>query len=178
MRIVIDGYNLLKAMPECRALETLDPEQVREHLIALLGRYRRLKGHHVVVVFDGWLEGHPPPRHLHNRGVQVIYSRRGGPADDVIRRMASHVAHQGVVVASDRALARHTECEGAEVIGSAEFGERWRTALPSSGRGETDRPEMPHPASQSPQKGLRTGRHVPNGGAKASCTISSGLSRG
>jgi predicted RNA-binding protein with PIN domain len=154
MRIVIDGYNLLKAMPECRALEVLDPEQAREHLIALLGRYRWLKGHQVAVVFDGWLGGHLLPRRSHTRGVQLIYSQRGEQADDVIRRMAPQVAHQGVVVTSDRLLARHMERVGAEVIGSGEFGERVCRALSQSGGERTyERPEESSAASQAQQKG-------------------------
>jgi uncharacterized protein len=154
MRIVIDGYNLLKAMPECRALEPLAPEQAREYLIALLGRYRWLKGHQVAVVFDGWIGGHLLPRRSHTRGVQVIYSQRGEQADDVIRRMAPQVAHQGVVVTSDRLLAQHMERVGAEVIGSGEFGERLRTALSHSGGERTsERPEVHSSASQAQQKG-------------------------
>jgi uncharacterized protein len=154
MRIVIDGYNLLKAMPECRALESLGPEQAREHLITLLGRYRWLKGHQVAVVFDGWLEGQLLSHRLHARGVQVIYSQRGELADDVIRRMAPQVAHQGVVVTSDRPLARHVERAGAEVVGSAEFGERLRTALSHSGRERTrEGPEVDPSASDPQRKG-------------------------
>jgi uncharacterized protein len=152
MRIVIDGYNLLKAMPECRALESLDPEQARERLIALVGRYRWLKGHQVAVVFDGWLEGRPLPRRLHSRGVQVIYSQRGEQADDVIRRMAPQVAHQGVVVTSDRPLAQHVARVGAEVIGSAEFAERLRTALSYSGRERTCEPLEGHSSVSQPQQ--------------------------
>jgi uncharacterized protein len=133
MRIIIDGYNLLKAMPECRSLETLDSERARDHLIGLLGRYRWLKGHQVSVVFDGWLDGHFLPRRLNIRGVQVIYSQRGEQADDVIRQMAPQVAHQGVVVTSDRVLAHHMQCLGAEVMASAQFGERLRTALEKGG---------------------------------------------
>lgn len=152
MRIIIDGYNLLKAMPECRALESLDPEQAREHLIDLLGRYRWLKGHHVAVVFDGWLGGGPLPRRLHSRGVQVIYSQRGEQADDVIRRTAPQVAHQGVVVTSDRLLAQHMRRLGAEVIGSAEFGERLRRAVSYSG-GERPREHSEgHTSALPPQQ--------------------------
>ena len=137
MRIVIDGYNLLKAMPEYRHLQDVDLERARDHLIAQLGRYRWRKGHPVTVVFDGWLDGYLLPRRMNTRGVEVIYSQRGEQADEVIRRVAPLVAHQGVVVTSDRALAQHLQRLGAEVIGSAEFGERLRAALFEAERGET-----------------------------------------
>ncbi|MBI3325080.1 MAG: NYN domain-containing protein [Nitrospinae bacterium] len=129
MRILIDGYNLLKALPECRALEALDPDGARDHLLDQLGRYRWLRGHHLTVVFDGWRGGQPVERHARAYGVQVIYSKRGEQADAVIRRLAPQVAHQGVVVTSDRALVSEVQRSGAEVIGSADFGERLARAL-------------------------------------------------
>lgn len=152
MRIVIDGYNLLKAMPECRALEDVALERARDHLIALLGRYRWLKGHQVTVVFDGWLDGYLLPRRMNTRGVQVIYSQRGEQADDVIRRVASQVAHQGVVVTSDRALAHHLQRLGAEVIGSAEFGARLHAALFEGEKGGTDDPQEAYAPPRQPQQ--------------------------
>jgi predicted RNA-binding protein with PIN domain len=82
----------------------------------------------------------------------VIYSQRGEQADDVIRRMAPQVAHQGVVVTSDRTLARHVERVGAEVIGSAEFGERLRTVLSHSGREKTCEGTEVDPSASEPQR--------------------------
>jgi predicted RNA-binding protein with PIN domain len=159
MRIVIDGYNLLKALPECRPLEALDPERARDHLIALLGRYRWLKGHAVTVVFDGWLDGQPLPRRLNARGIQVIYSQRGEQADEVIRRMGPQVAHQGIAVSSDRALARYLGQLGVEVIGSSEFGARLRAALQDRRQEGTDgqQNDFPSPPQSNPK---RTGRRA------------------
>jgi predicted RNA-binding protein with PIN domain len=154
MRIVIDGYNLLKAMPEYRHRDDLDLERARDQLIALLGRYRWLKGHQVTVVFDGWIDGDLLPRRLNTRGVQVIYSQRGEQADDVIRRVAPQVAHQGVVITSDRALAQHMQRLGAEVVGSAEFAERLHAALFEGEKGRTDDLQEAYvPPGQPHQKG-------------------------
>ena len=154
MRIIIDGYNLLEAIPECRALEADDAERARNHLVAQLGRYHWLKGHQVSVVFDGWLGGSVVPGRGQVRGVQVIYSQRGEQADDVIRRMAPQVAHQGVVVTSDRALAHSMQRLGAEVIASAEFGKRLRAALMEGGKDVTgDQPGATARPRRLQQKG-------------------------
>jgi len=153
MQIVIDGYNLLKTVPECRALEASDPESARDHLLTQLGRYQSLKGHHLTVVFDGWLSGHPVERRVRVHGVQVIYSKRGELADAVIRRLAPQVAHQGVVVTSDRELASRVRQTGAEVISSAEFGERLRGALLTRERGAVELDEE----STSPRTSHRKG---------------------
>lgn len=154
MRIVIDGYNLLKSVPECRALEAIDPDSARAHLLDQLGRYRLLKGHHITVVFDGWLGGQPLERHSRAYGLQVIYSKRGEQADEVIRRLAPQVAHQGVVVTSDRALASQIQRSGAEVIGSAEFGERLIQALLARETGMDDEiPDESVPQRTDQKKG-------------------------
>ena len=154
MRIVIDGYNLLKALPDCRGIEANDPDAARDYLLVQLGRYRWLRGHQITVVFDGWIGGHPIERRSQASGVQVIYSQRGEQADAVIRRLAPEVAHQGVVVTSDRALASSVQQAGAEVIGSVEFGERLRKAL---GAGERDTgghaSTTPDPSQPARQKG-------------------------
>jgi predicted RNA-binding protein with PIN domain len=89
---------------------------------------------------------------MHTRGVEVIYSQRGEQADDVIRRVAPLVAHQGVVVTSDRALAQHMQRLGAEVIGSAEFGERLHAALCEAERGETGAQQGASSPLRQPQR--------------------------
>ena len=149
MRIVIDGYNLLKAIPDCRALEAKDPEAARDALITRLGRYRWLRGHQVTIIFDGWLAGPPLQRRTNARGVQVIYSQRGEQADTVIRRSAPEVAHQGVVVTSDRALASDMRRLGVEVISSAEFGERLRKTFSGLDEGNADEQRPPLRAGSS-----------------------------
>lgn len=154
MRIVIDGYNLLKALPDCRGIEARDPEAARSYLLVQLGRYRWLRGHQITVVFDGWIGGHPVEQRTQTSGVQVIYSQRGEQADAVIRRLAPQVAHQGVVVTSDRALASHVQQAGADVIGSVEFGERLRKALVPGDKGTGGaRSTMPEPSPEWPRKG-------------------------
>jgi uncharacterized protein len=136
MRIVIDGYNLLQVIPECRNRQGIDPQGAREFLIMQLGRYHWLRGHYVAVIFDGWRDGLPLQRHTQSRGVQVIYSQRGEQADDVIRRMAPQVAHQGLIVTSDRTLAGAVARLGADVIDSKSFGERLQAALLGTERGK------------------------------------------
>jgi predicted RNA-binding protein with PIN domain len=166
MRIVIDGYNLLKAIPECRNREGIDPQGARDLLIVQLGRYHWLRGHHITVIFDGWRDGHPLQQHSQSRGVQVIYSQRGEQADDVIRRMASHVAHQGMVVTSDRALAGALERLGADVIDSESFGERLQAALLGAARGkdgdvgeQSMAPQNKKGPSRRPSRAVRQREH-------------------
>lgn len=161
MRILVDGYNLLKAIPECRSLEAMDPERARDRLLALLGRYRWLKGHQMTVVFDGWLSGLPLSRRLTSHGIQVIYSQRGEQADEVIARMGPQVAHQGIVVSSDRALTNRLERQGVEVIGSSAFGERLHAALqpgPKNAPDDAQETGSSSPQGRAPGSGRRGSR--------------------
>jgi hypothetical protein len=157
MRIVIDGYNLLKAIPACRHREDVDPQGARHLLISQLGRYHWLRGHDMTVIFDGWRDGHPLQHHSQCRGVRVIYSQRGEQADDVIRRMASYVAHQGIIVTSDRSLADTLVRLGADVMDSKAFGERLHAALQDGERGK-ERNSTPDTGGQALESGQKKGR--------------------
>ena len=57
MLIAVDGYNFIKQSPELRQLEQIELQKAREALIEQLARYKRLKGHAIIVVFDGWQAG-------------------------------------------------------------------------------------------------------------------------
>jgi uncharacterized protein YaiI (UPF0178 family) len=109
------------------------------------------------VIFDGWRDGHLLRQDSQSRGVQVIYSQRGEQADDVIRRMASQVAHQGIVVTSDRVLADTLERLGADVMDSKAFGERLLGALQGGARGK-DRDNAPGTGGQAPGSRQKKGR--------------------
>jgi predicted RNA-binding protein with PIN domain len=86
MHVIIDGYNLL-ALSGWTATGA-PSETAREALLRRLAAYRHRKGHALTVVFDGWQRGHPIESVEHRAGVQVIYSKRGERADQVIERLA------------------------------------------------------------------------------------------
>ena len=122
MHLIIDGYNLLGARREMRA----NAEPARERLLQELMHYRRHKGHPITVVFDGWRQNMMTERYEHRSGVQVIYSKKGQAADQVIHRLASEFGRDCAVVSSDREVADFAKTQGAFVIGAAEFDARLR----------------------------------------------------
>ena len=85
--IIIDGYNVLAVRGWTASSLSQDIEQFREQLIQDLSRYWYFKGHPVTLVFDAWREPHNEHRE-HRSGVEVIYTRRGERADQVLQRMA------------------------------------------------------------------------------------------
>jgi len=81
--LIIDGYNVLGLTGKF----SNRLESAREEFLRALGSYRHRTGHSVTVVFDGWQQGQPLEQHEHRAGVEVIYSKRGEKADQVIQRL-------------------------------------------------------------------------------------------
>ena len=129
MWIVIDGYNLIRRSPALAPLDRRDLKEGRDALLAALGAYRRLKGHRITVVFDGWERGEASERAALVAGMQVVFSRRGERADQAILRLVEKAAAGSVVVTSDRGLAQQVALTGAVVLSAEEFEERLDRAL-------------------------------------------------
>jgi predicted RNA-binding protein with PIN domain len=128
MRILIDGYNLIKRSPHFREFERIELQRAREALLEELSRYKRLKGHAITVVFDGAPDARKRETPARPRGVDVIFSRAGQKADDVLKRIAAEKKGEILVVTSDREVAHFAEKKGASVIGADEFAERMEMA--------------------------------------------------
>jgi predicted RNA-binding protein with PIN domain len=119
--LIIDGYNLLGAGSRGKSAGEAWSEAAREDLLRRLAAYRQRRGHAVTVVFDGWRAGGPSEQRDHRGGVQLIYSRRGEQADEVIRRLASTYGAGCAVVTSDAEIGRSARAAGALVIMAQEF---------------------------------------------------------
>ena len=88
-RIIIDGYNFIRQSSKLRSYESLELAKGRDKLIEMLVRYRTFKQHPIVVVFDGWQEGSLIGKRTIEKGIEIIYSKRGEKADEVIKRLVS-----------------------------------------------------------------------------------------
>ncbi|MBI1811897.1 MAG: NYN domain-containing protein [Nitrospirae bacterium] len=112
--ILIDGYNLI-------GIHHRDLESQRQRLVERLAEYRKIKGHEITVVFDGWKSGSGDESHSVIGGIKVIYSRLGEKADAVIKRIISSEKKQWIVITSDREIADHAWANGSAVVSSGEF---------------------------------------------------------
>lgn len=126
IRLIIDGYNLIRQSPSLREVESRDLQTGREALIRHLAAYKRARGHEITVVFDGWQSGGLTESQQRQNGIVVVYSRRDERADEVIKRMAKRLGQGAVVITSDREVARFAETVGAVAISSDEFEGRMR----------------------------------------------------
>src|SRR3989337_1453855 len=117
MDIIIDGYNLIGSDQGLRGAL----EQKRDWLIHRLSLYKTMKAFGLIVVFDGWRSGWAHEAEEKSDGINVVYSRQGEKADNVIVRMARQRGSGCVVVTSDREVRTAVEKFGAAAIYAGEF---------------------------------------------------------
>ncbi len=121
MHIVIDGYNLIRQSERFRSAERAGLEAGRSRLLKELSGYNKTNSHRITVVFDGWRDGSPHEEQYRRDGIDIVYSRKGEPADDVIKRMTRQVDREILVVTSDRDIASSVTKAGGVALSSAQF---------------------------------------------------------
>ena len=124
LSIFIDGYNLLGSLGQRTSERLTGGAGAREALINRLSLYSQRKGHPVTVVFDAWQEPAGLERHEHRTGVQVVFTKRGERADQVLQRLAREHGRACAVVSSDLEIIQTAKAHGAFVMKSHEFQEK------------------------------------------------------
>jgi hypothetical protein len=135
VHLIIDGYNLLHVD---RSLIQLNPVQLqweRDRLIDQLSAYGKLKQWEITVVFDGWQGGWHTERRERERGVEIIFSKVGEKADEVIKRLARERGAGAMVITSDREISKYAERMAVAVIPSDQFKEKMENASFKTGGG-------------------------------------------
>jgi len=99
VRILVDGYSLLHSWPALAPGEPRHSAAAREELIQILTQYSDAAGIPLTVVFDGaGRRGGPGPKESAT-AVEVLYSRPGQTADQIIERVAHRMKPFGEVLA-------------------------------------------------------------------------------
>jgi uncharacterized protein len=96
----------------------------------MLAEYRKIRGHDITVVFDGWKSGSHIEERLNSGGIKVIFSRLGEKADAVIARIICTEKREWVVVSSDREIAFKAWSCGSVPVPS----ERFRAIVENHGK--------------------------------------------
>ena len=118
------------------------------------------------MVFDGWESGELTESRDRYQGILIIYSRRGEPADEVIKRLASKERQRALVVTSDREILDYAEHQGATAISVPEFESRLQLAVAGQeDLSEEEEPIFKHtrkkgPAYRAPKKKRRHNQRV------------------
>ena len=147
-RIVVDGYNLIHAMPELARLVNSDLERARDGLVAKLAVYRSGRGVRVTVVFDGRGAGVPQTRPP--GGIEVVFSRTPQNADAKIKNMLAleKSPKSWTVVTSDSSIVLYARDYGAKTIPSAEFAAKLGPSIPNLGSSRPTPKDAPMSAAE------------------------------
>lgn len=121
MHIIIDGYNLIRQSDSMGRFESFSLQSGRNELIRRTSLYKKARGHRITIVFDGWASDPLMEERDREGGIDIIYSRKGEKADEVIKRMVKEREEEIVVVTSDRNIADSISRSGGVAISSPEF---------------------------------------------------------
>jgi uncharacterized protein len=99
VRILVDGYSLLHDWPELAAGKARHSAAARDELIHRLTQYQDAIGTPITIFFDGAGAPAGTPAAISTPEVEVLYSRGGQTADDLIERAASRFGAYGEVLA-------------------------------------------------------------------------------
>jgi predicted RNA-binding protein with PIN domain len=143
MHLIIDGYNLLHAGHSTLHLNPADLQRERDRLVDRLSAYRRQKPCQMTVVFDGWQRGRPSETREVRKGIELIFSRLGEKADEVIKRIVREMGGGSVVITSDRDVSRYVEGMSVAVIPSDQFREKMERPVEKPWKGREEEEATP-----------------------------------
>ncbi|MEI7591503.1 MAG: NYN domain-containing protein [Deltaproteobacteria bacterium] len=124
MNIIVDGYNLIRQSIPLRSAEKISLEAGRRALLVALDAYQQQKRHQITVVFDGWEGGTPQEERDVFKDINIIYSKLGEKADEVIKRIVAQGSDNFTVISSDRDIANYVIRRGYSAISSLDFEHR------------------------------------------------------
>lgn len=99
VRILIDGYSLLHDWPQLAPGSPRHSQAARDELIQRLTLYQDAIGTPITVFFDGAGAAEGTPSAHSSPEMEVLYSRSGQTADDLIERAAHRFQEYGEVLA-------------------------------------------------------------------------------
>jgi predicted RNA-binding protein with PIN domain len=99
VRILVDGYSLLHNWPELAPDKPRHSAAARDELIQRLTLYRDAIGTPITIVFDGRNTDRRLAAAESTPEVEILYSRAGQTADDIIERAAHRFQPYGEVLA-------------------------------------------------------------------------------
>jgi predicted RNA-binding protein with PIN domain len=123
VRILVDGYSLLHNWPELAPGAARHSERARDELVHVLTRYQDVTSEPVTVFFDGAGGPRNKPKDELGGAVEVLFSRAGQTADELIERAAHRFQPHGevLVVTDDRAERDTVNGFGGSVASCANF---------------------------------------------------------
>ncbi|MEI7903835.1 MAG: NYN domain-containing protein [Candidatus Firestonebacteria bacterium] len=123
MWIIVDGYNVTKSGRFAADHDFRELKSERDRLLMLVRRYTERTSHRATVVFDASRTEELYASRQELDGIEVMYSRGGQTADDLIRDLIEKSANRRniMVVTSDKGIASSVKPLGVSVAGADEL---------------------------------------------------------
>lgn len=138
LTLILDGYNVIHAVPELSKRADQNLEAGRRALIDFCMAYKAKRGDiaQLYIVFDGDEAYGGPGRG--GAGVNVLFSRRGEEADERILALIRNDGGQSrfLIVSDDTYIFNNARAHGARVISVRDFYAQRRAADPRPTRTE------------------------------------------
>ncbi len=121
--VIIDGYNLIFAWDELKALAQDSLDAARLRLIDMLSSYRSFTGCELVLVFDAYRVPGGAGSKSDCHGIHVVYTRQGETGDAYIERLSHDIGRNFAVrvVTSDALIQLSALRSGVLRVSSREF---------------------------------------------------------
>ncbi|OPY73956.1 MAG: YacP-like NYN domain protein [Syntrophorhabdus sp. PtaU1.Bin058] len=116
IHIVIDGYNYINRTKNAGIHGGTALEGLRRALLEKLAGYKKNRGARITVVFDAYNSFSQGRQRENFKGIDVIYSKEGETADDVIIGFIGTKRAGMTVVTSDRAIIDEAKRHGVPFI--------------------------------------------------------------
>ena len=122
--VVVDGYNVIFAWDELKAIAAQSLDSARQRLGEILVNYHGFTGSEVVLVFDGYAVKGNPGEKTPFHGIRVVYTKENESADLYIERLLHEIGknHTVRVVTSDNLIRLSAFGSGILRTGAREFG--------------------------------------------------------
>ena len=121
--LIIDGYNVIFAWDELKALAAVNLDSAREAFLDILGNYQGYKKMGMVVVFDGYKVAGNPGTKVDYGEIKVVYTKEAETADRFIEKTIYEMGrkYDVAVVTSDRPVQMAALGDGARRMSAREF---------------------------------------------------------
>jgi uncharacterized protein len=85
--LIVDGYNMIGAWGELRALKDKDLPAARDRLVEMMAEYQAYTGYRVIIVFDAhYVQG--TEKKYRNYKMDIIFTKENETADERIEKLA------------------------------------------------------------------------------------------
>lgn len=151
MHIIIDGYNYIHRVNGSAVQKGASMDLLQRDFLEKCARYKKMRRGRITVVFDAY-GSYSPGRHSENfRGIDVVYSKEGETADNVIIGWIRTRPAGIIVVSSDRAIIDEAKSNGVTFLTPVKLAEMLSSPAHEPDE-EEDYPDSPRQKKGNPRK--------------------------